>query len=61
MDHLRYDGLPDKRYKNCTVPNVIKATNPLPIKNGYVQFVFTERELDLSWVAVNNVSVKKED
>lgn len=40
--------------QNNKLPNVIKKSQALPTKHGYIQFVFKPVEHDLSWVAVNN-------
>ena len=57
MDQLRYDGKPDKRYGKKNMQEVIEATRPLPVKNGYVQYVFREPKLNINLVPENNVPV----
>jgi hypothetical protein len=35
------------------------TSQPLPTKNGNIQFEFTPLRLDKTWIAVNNTAVKK--
>ncbi len=61
-DIKKCDGTEDKRYrKGNRKEAVIEPAQVLPYKDGYMQIVFAQMEINSDWVAVNNTSVRKEE